>query len=155
MIDLTCVETEASKREIFYQWRISSFVIRIARKTGARKNKYGYITRKTRLQSSFLNFWFRKKMGRKHGKYSRLLFKLFLLIQLYCYHNLEVGAVPSQHGNSKTCDECHNHNGGTYFEKNTEKNLQRTKRPARMIPGHYLTYIIHFGFFLIKLIMNS
>ncbi len=85
------------------------------------------------------------KMGRQLGKYSRLLFKLILLIQLYSYHNFEVVAVPFAHENLKTCDEHHNH---------TEKNLERTKRPARMIPGHYLMYKIHFDFFLIKLIIN-
>jgi len=84
--------------------------------------------------SDFLIF----KMGRILGKYSRFLLKLFILIQLYCFHNLEVNAVPSRHENGKACDESHRLNGTTYFEEEIEKNLQRTKRPARMIPAKYL-----------------
>jgi len=76
-------------------------------------------------------------MGRKLGKYSKLLFKLFLLIQLYCYHNLEVVAVLSRHENVETCNAC-NHKNGTHFDEETEKSLQRTKRPARMIPVQYM-----------------
>ena len=91
------------------------------------------------LYCSFLNFLI-LKMGRILGKYSRILLKLFILIQLYCFHNLEVDAVPSRPENGKTCDERHHHNGTNQFEEETEKNLQRTKRPARMIPGHYLMY---------------
>jgi len=76
-------------------------------------------------------------MGRKFGKYSRLLFKVFLLIQLYCYLNLEVIAVDSSHENVETCNERHHHNAA-YSNEETEKKIQRTKRAARMIPEKYL-----------------
>jgi len=77
-------------------------------------------------------------MGRKLGKCAKLLFKVFLLIQLYCYHNLEVVAVPSQHENLETFNDCHHHQNGTHFDEETEKGRQRTKRPARMIPVQYM-----------------
>ena len=65
-----------------------------------------------------------------------LLFKLLLLIQLYSYHTMvEVDAVGQD--NLETCKE-RLHQNGTYFEDETEKNLPRTKRPARMIPAQYL-----------------
>lgn len=76
-------------------------------------------------------------MGRKLGKYSKLLFKVFLLTQLYCYHNFEVDAVPSRHETLETCNDNH-HQNGTHFDEETEKGLQRTKRPARLIPVQYM-----------------
>ena len=72
-------------------------------------------------------------MGRKLGKHFMSLLKLFLLIQLYCYHNLEVDAVRPRQENLETCDKSHHHNG-TYFEEETEKNHQRPERPARLMP---------------------
>ena len=80
-------------------------------------------------------------MGRKMRKYSKLglFFKLALLLQLYCYHSLEVGAVPPRQENMETCDECHANHNGTYFEEESEKDLQKSKRPARLIPLHYFS----------------
>lgn len=75
-------------------------------------------------------------MERKLGKYSRLLFKLFLLFQLYSYHQLEVDAVqPIHQEKSETCNK--HHPNKTHFEEETEENL-RTKRAARLIPVQYL-----------------
>ncbi len=37
--------------------------------------------------------------------YNLVLFKFCLLIQLYCYHNLEVGAIPPRQDNLEICDE--------------------------------------------------
>ena len=75
-------------------------------------------------------------MGRNLRKYFMLLFKLFLLIQLYSYCKVvEVHAVGQK--DLETCKERH-HQNGTLFEDETEKNLPRTKRPARMIPAQYL-----------------
>jgi len=76
-------------------------------------------------------------MERKLGKYSKLLFKLFLLIQLYCYHNLEVVAVTPRQENLETCNDLL-HQNETDFDEETEKGLQRPKRPARMIPAQYM-----------------
>ena len=77
-------------------------------------------------------------MGRRLGKYFKLLVKVFLLIQLYCFHNLEVDAVHPREENLEICNERHHFKNGTYFDDVTEKNLQRNKRPARMIPVQYL-----------------
>jgi len=73
-------------------------------------------------------------MGRKLGKFYSLLLKLFLLTQLYCYHNMKVDAVPHRQENSETCNELHHHNG-TFFEEEPEKNLERIKRPVRLLPA--------------------
>lgn len=70
-------------------------------------------------------------MGRKFQKYSKLLFKIVLLIQLYCHHDLEVDAVSPRQENLKTYDERHHHNG-TCSQKESEKDIQRTKRSAGM-----------------------
>ncbi len=70
-------------------------------------------------------------MERKFQKYSKLLFNIVLLIQLYWHHGSEVDAVSSRQENLETCDERLHHNG-TYFQKEGEKNIQKTKRPAEM-----------------------
>lgn len=75
-------------------------------------------------------------MGRKIGKHFRSLIKFVLLIQLYCYHNLEVDAVPPRQENLETCDE-HNHHQNNEANIETE-NIQMTKRAARLIPAQYL-----------------
>ena len=69
-------------------------------------------------------------MGRKFRKYSKLLFKIVLLIQLYCHHDSEVDAVPTRQENLKTYDN--RHRNRTYFTKESEKDIQRTKRSAGM-----------------------
>jgi len=59
-------------------------------------------------------------------------------MQLYSYHTLEVGAILPRKENFEACDQliC-NYNGG-HLEEENGKSLQRPKRPARMIPPHYL-----------------
>ena len=76
-------------------------------------------------------------MGRKLGRHSKLLFRLFLLFQLYSYHNLEVDAIPPSQENLETYDELCHQNGSDLGDESEEK-LQRTKRPARLLPARYL-----------------
>ncbi len=75
-------------------------------------------------------------MRRKTGKPFRSLIKFVLLIQLYCYHNFEVDAVLPRQENLETCDERHHQNNEANIE--TDENIQRTKRAARLIPAQYL-----------------
>jgi len=66
-----------------------------------------------------------------------LLLKLVLIIHLYCYHNLVVDAAVSPRPENLETGNEHHYLNRTCFDDGNEKNLQRTKRPARMIPAHY------------------
>jgi len=80
-------------------------------------------------------------MGKRRFKTIKLLFKLILLVQIYSYHKFEVEAAQSSI--QKSCSKCDGSSGlNNQISENKaiEYDIDRPKRPARLLPLRMILY---------------
>jgi len=79
-------------------------------------------------------FFFKKKMGKQRFKTIKLILKLMLLFKIYSLHKFEADAT--QIAIPKSCDGCNETglNSPISEKKTLNSVLDRSKRPARLIP---------------------